>query len=96
MFEPEIIGILSVAIELQSQKPSFGLITISSCCKFLLLFNYFFVLWQFLNFFRNFFGKMELAVEIQKGYKYFGRSENDPNKNIVLNYINLRVEHNSM
>lgn len=35
------------------------------------------------------------AVEVRNGYKYYGRSSN-PNKKIILNYLNMTVMRGSM
>lgn len=35
------------------------------------------------------------AVEVKAGYKYYGNSV-DPNKKIVLNYLNMNVMNGSM
>lgn len=35
------------------------------------------------------------AVEVRAGYKYYG-SPNDPNKKVVLNYLNMNVMNGSM
>lgn len=39
---------------------------------------------------------MAIAVEIRKGYKYYGKSDHDPNKKTVLNHLDMTVEHGSM
>lgn len=35
------------------------------------------------------------AVEVKAGYKYYGNAV-DPNKKIVLNYLNMNVMNGSM
>ncbi len=35
------------------------------------------------------------AVEVKNGYKFYG-SPKDPNKKIVLNYLNMNVMNGSM
>lgn len=35
------------------------------------------------------------AVEVRNGYKFYGRAK-DPNKKIILNYLNMNVAHGSM
>uniref|UniRef100_A0A336MEP9 CSON012244 protein n=1 Tax=Culicoides sonorensis TaxID=179676 RepID=A0A336MEP9_CULSO len=39
---------------------------------------------------------MDIAVELRKGYKYYGKSDHDPNKKIILNHLDMTVEHGSI
>jgi len=39
---------------------------------------------------------MAVAVDIRGAYKYYGKSDADPNKKIILNHLNMHVEHGSI